>query len=118
MLANLNLLFWLSLVPVATNWMGETHFAPNTIIVYAVLFMFCGFSYSILQRNILKTLSVDDALGQAIKKQDKKVMFSTFCAMAAIAFAFINPVISGVLFILQSAVWLIPDKNIENALKK
>ena len=117
-MSNLNLLFWLSMIPVATGWMGENHFAPNTIIMYSCLLLACGFSYSILQNIILKSIEEENKLAIAIRKQNKKVMLSAAGAVIAIPFAFVNPVISGLIFFMQSAIWLIPDKNIEAALKE
>ncbi|MEO6550383.1 MAG: TMEM175 family protein [Ferruginibacter sp.] len=116
-LSNLHLLFWLSLVPVATGWMGENHFATNTIIVYAILLMICGFAYGILQNIILKEVE-NEHLVIAIKKQTPKVIFSMIVDFAAIPFAFVHPAISCALFLFQSAIWLIPDKNIERAFKQ
>ncbi|MEP6845798.1 MAG: TMEM175 family protein [Panacibacter sp.] len=117
MLSNLHLLFWLSMVPFATGWMGENHFAPNTIILYAITILFCGIAYSILQNNILKTMDKESSIVVAIRKQYKKVILSVAAATAAIPFAYVSPVISGLLFFIQSAIWLIPDKNIERALR-
>ena len=114
--ANLHLLFWLSLVPVATGWMGENHFAPATVILYAILLLLCGLAYTILQHSILRTLNKSNPLVIAIKRQDKKALVSFMLALSAIPFAYIYYPISGVLFFLQSAIWLIPDKNIEKAL--
>ena len=117
-MSNLNLLFWLSLIPVATDWMGENHFAPNTIILYTCLLLVCGFSYSILQNIILKSMGEENKLAIAIRKQNRKVMLSAIGAVTAIPFAFVHPAISGIILFLQSAIWLIPDKNIEAALKE
>jgi len=113
--ANLHLLFWLSLVPVATGWMGENHFAPATVILYAILLIVCGQAYNLLQRSILKTLDKDNPLVVAIKKQDKKVLVSFILAVSAIPLAYVYYPVSGLCLFLQSAIWLIPDKNIENA---
>jgi len=117
-LSNLNLLFWLSLVPFATGWMGENHFAPNTIIVYAVLLICCGLSYGILQNIIIKSGHAQTEFTDALKRQNKKVLVSFAADLIAIPMAFVHPVISGVLLALQSLIWLIPDKNIEKALTK
>jgi uncharacterized membrane protein len=68
LLSNLHLLFWLSLVPVATGWMGENHFQINTIIVYSILLMTCGIAYAILQNIILKSIDRRNELAVAIKK--------------------------------------------------
>ena len=117
MLANLNLLFWLSLLPVATGWMGENHFAPNTIVLYAVITILCGLAYAILQNLILKSASHESPLQTAIRKQTPKVIISAVSSLLAIPMAYVNPLISGVLFLVQSLIWLIPDKNIEQAFR-
>src|SRR4051812_3939792 len=96
--ANLHLLFWLSLVPVATGWMGENHFAPNTVIVYAILLIACGQAYGILQHCILRKMDGDAPIVQAIKKQDRKVVVSLLLAVAAIPFAYVYYPISGLCF--------------------
>lgn len=116
-LANLNLLFWLSLLPLATGWMGENQFAPSTIVVYALVSLLSGLSYTILQRIILKRTLNDSPLRLAIQKQTPKTIASTLCCLAAIPLAFVSPILSCSLFILQSAIWIIPDKNVERALE-
>ncbi len=116
MLSNLHLLFWLSLVPAATGWMGENHFAPNTIILYSIVLMLCGMAYGILQHYILKVTDDRSELKMAVKKQYKKVIAALLMDILAIPMAFVHPYISGMLFFLQSAIWLIPDRNIEKAL--
>ncbi|MEP7141487.1 MAG: TMEM175 family protein [Ferruginibacter sp.] len=117
LLSNLHLLFWLSLVPVVTGWMGENHFRANTIIVYAILLVICGLAYALLQNRILKSIDQENLMVVAIQKQTPKVVFSLVADVAAIPFAFAYPAISGILFIVQSAIWLVPDKNIEKAFK-
>lgn len=116
MLANLHLLFWLSLLPVATGWMGENAFAPNTIVVYASISLLCGLAYGILQQKILKSTTVESPLKAAIRKQSRKVIISTVANILAMPAAYIHPVISGGLFLIQSGIWLIPDRNVEKAL--
>lgn len=114
--SNINLLFWLSLVPVATNWMGETHFAADPVAVYALLLLFCGIAFTILQLLIQKKNEQNEKLRHAFKNLKKKGIFSTFAYSAAFGFAFINTVVSEILFLLVSIIWFIPDKNIERAL--
>ncbi|HWB26434.1 MAG TPA: TMEM175 family protein [Chitinophagaceae bacterium] len=116
--ANINLLFWLSLVPVATGWMGENHFAVNTIIVYAILLLLSGFAYTILQAVVEKTNPPAPALAEALARSRVKGYISVVFYAAAIPFAYVNTVISGILFAMVSVMWLIPDKNIERALKE
>ena len=117
MLANLHLLFWLSMLPIATGWMGENHFAPNTIVLYAVSTILCGLAYGILQNTIIKSTPHESPLQTALRKQTSKVIFSLASSLLAIPTAFINPFLSGVMFLAQSLIWLIPDKNVERALQ-
>ncbi len=117
MWANLNLLFWLSLVPFATAWMGENHFAANTVAVYAVLLNVCGISYTILQRTIMSCHHLSNELLSAMKKQSKKGIVSLIGYTTALGFAFLQPIVSELLFVAVAILWLIPDKNIEQALK-
>jgi len=117
LLSNLHLLFWLSLVPFATGWMGENHFEPNSIILYAIVILLTGIAYGILQNHIIKTLDENNSVLVVLKKQNKKIFISVLLVLLAIPFAYVHPAISGGLFFMQSAIWLIPDKNIEKALK-
>lgn len=113
MLANLNLLFWLSLIPFATGWMGENHFEKNTVILYAVSLLLCGISYNILQITIQRHHKGDPKLAAIFAGQTKKGLISAVVYSSAIAFAFHNTLISGILFFAVAIMWLIPDKNIE-----
>jgi uncharacterized membrane protein len=115
---NLNLLFWLSLIPFATAWMGENHFSPNTVVAYAILLLLCGISYSILQRAIFNTERHGGSLKAAFMKMERKGIFSVVAYTAAIPMAFVNTIISYLLFLTVSIVWIIPDKSIEKALKQ
>lgn len=117
MWTNLNLLFWLSLIPAATGWMGKNNFAKNTVIVYAILLLICGASYSILQRAITSCHTMDKQLKEVLKKTETKAYFSIFAYTIAIPMSFIHPFISCALFAIVAIAWFIPDKNIENALK-
>jgi uncharacterized membrane protein len=115
---NINLLFWLSLVPIATDWMGETHFASHPVAVYAVLLLLCGSAFTILQLHIQKKIEGNEKLKHAFKILKKKGIFSVLAYSIAFVFAFINTEVSGLLFLLVSVIWFIPDKNIERALKE
>lgn len=115
--ANLHLLFWLSLVPLATEWMGENHMAPNPVVVYAVLLFLCGVAYTILQISIAKTNQFSDEMLDAFKKMKWKGIFALVCYGLSIPLAYIHTGISAALFILVAIVWLIPDRNVERALK-
>ncbi|MDQ2752239.1 MAG: TMEM175 family protein [Bacteroidota bacterium] len=117
LLTNLHLLFWLSLVPVTTGWMGENHFAPDTVILYAIVALMCGLAYAILQRCILQSNEMSNELAAALRRQTTKALISVFADIVAIPMAFVNPVISLILFVLQSSIWLIPDRHVERAIE-
>lgn len=114
--SNMNLLFWLSLIPFATAWMGKSHFAPFTVSVYAVLLLLCGFAYDILRRVIHACHPEVTPLKHALEKQQVKGYISLVAYTLAIPMAWVNELISGLLFLLVSVMWIIPDKNIEKAL--
>lgn len=116
-LANLNLLFWLSLVPFATGWMGENHFETNTVAMYGVILLLCGAAYYILQKVIEKNAKDNEALKKAFKTSYKKGNISLVMYISSIPLAYVHPYISYGIFIVSSIMWLIPDKNIEKALK-
>ena len=118
MLSNLNLLFWLSLIPFGTGWMGENEFAPNTIIVYSVILVCCGASYTWLQRCIFKSNTLSPQLIKAFRKQTTKAGVSITADLLAIPLAYVHPFLSGVMFLVQSIIWLIPDRNVERALEQ
>jgi len=116
--SNINLLFWLSLVPVATDWMGDTHFAAHPVAVYALLLLLCGIAFTILQLQIEKKNEGNEKLKLAFEILKKKGIFSIFAYSTAFVFAFINTTVSGLLFLLVSFIWFLPDKNIERALNR
>ena len=111
--ANLHLLFWLSLIPFATAWMGENHFAENTVATYALLADLCGVSYFILLLVIKKCNPGNSALQEVLHKQSKKGMLSCILYTLAIPVAFFNTAAAGVLIISVAVMWLVPDRNIE-----
>ncbi len=114
--ANLNLLFWLSLIPFATAWMGENHFVSFPVAIYAVLLLLCGVAFTILQKTIEHTLENNSNIRFALQRVAKKGIFSIIAYVAAIPLAYLNTAISGSLFLLVSIMWFIPDKSIERAL--
>lgn len=113
MWANLNLLFWLSLVPFATAWIGENHFAKFPVAMYAVLLDLCGVAFTILQIMIERCHKNDTRLIEIMQRQKGKGIASLVLYTAAIPLAFINTLISGILFITVAIIWFIPDKKIE-----
>jgi uncharacterized membrane protein len=113
--ANLNLLFWLSLFPFATGWMGENHAATVPTVAYGIVLLLAGVAYFILQSVILKSEGPDSALAIALGR-DLKGKSSPVIYVTAILLAFVNPVISLALYVVVAAMWLIPDRRIERLL--
>lgn len=116
MWANLHLLFWLSLIPFATHWMGENHFEQNTVVTYAALLDVCGIAYFILLMIIKKCNPGNEVMLRVLQKQSKKGMISCILYTAAIPLAFFNTLLSGMMIVLVGIMWLIPDRNIERAI--
>ncbi len=114
--ANLHLLFWLSLIPFATGWMGENHFAPLPTALYGVVLLFCALSYKLLQATILKHDSDNKLLASAVGK-DWKGKISTFCYIVAIPLAFLHQGIAGFLYTVVALIWLVPDRRIEKEIE-
>jgi len=110
--ANLHLLFWLSLVPFATGWMGENHFEPAPIVVYGIILLMAAIAYWLLQRMIIRANGKESLFARAIGK-DFKGKISPVCYLIAIAFAFYNRWISEGFYVLVALMWLIPDRRIE-----
>jgi uncharacterized membrane protein len=118
MWANINLLFWLSLIPFATAWMGENHFERITVVAYAVLALLCGVAYNILQTTIVRSHINQKQLEEVVKPKGWKSIGSVLLYLIAIPVAlFFNPAISGLIFFIVSMIWLVPDKKIEKSVK-
>ena len=116
LLANLNLLFWLSLIPFTTAWVGENHFAATPMALYAVDLCLCAISYTVLQRQIVKAHGPGSLLQQAVGR-DTKGKISLAAYVAAIPLALLGwPSLSGLLLIAVACIWLIPDRRIERRL--
>lgn len=113
--ANMHLLFWLSLIPFVTGWMGENHFAPLPTAVYGLVLLLAAIAYYILQRLIIAQQGSNSKLQAAIGK-DIKGKISPLIYIAAIPLAFVNQWISDGLYVLVALMWLIPDKRIESKL--
>jgi uncharacterized membrane protein len=114
--ANLHLLFWLSLVPVVTGWMGETHLAPVPTAVYGVVLLFAGLAYWILQSSIIAHEGDNSKLREAVGK-DTKAMASLASYTAAVPIAFIRPWASAAIYAFIALMWLVPDPRIESRLQ-
>jgi TMEM175 potassium channel family protein len=113
--ANLHLLFWLSLIPFVTGWMGENHFEPVPTALYGVVLLMAGMAYTILQRAIVARHGRDSILATAIGADLKGYLSLVFYA-AAIALSFLNVWIATGLYVAVALTWLVPDRRIERAL--
>jgi uncharacterized membrane protein len=113
--ANLHLLFWLSLVPFVTGWMGENNFAPAATALYGVILLIASFAYWLLQRTIIADQGRNSVLAKAVGR-DLKGKLSPVLYAIAIPSAFVHQWIAGGLYVLVALLWLIPDRRIERAL--
>jgi len=110
--ANLHLLFWLSLVPFVTGWMGENHFAPVPTAVYGIVMLFAAAAYYILQTTIIKHQGAHSKLAAAVGGDVKGKVSPLFYA-AAIPLAFVNERMADALYVAVALIWLVPDRRIE-----
>src|SRR6266498_1202868 len=113
--ANTHLLFWLSLIPFATAWMGENNFTKWPVILYGTILLLCGVAYYILAQALIKLHGKNSTIADAIGS-DKKGKLSVVIYAFAIALSFINPWIGMALYAIVAAMWIIPDKRIEKKL--
>jgi TMEM175 potassium channel family protein len=113
--ANLHLLFWLSLIPFATAWMGENHAAPMPVAVYGGVLMCAGIAYFILVRALLAHHEGDSPLARAIGR-DYKGKISVVVYLVAIPLAFVGSWIALALYVAVALTWLVPDRRIERIL--
>lgn len=114
--ANLHLLFWLSLVPFTTGWIGENNFAPIPMAAYGIVLLMAAIAYFILQTTIIRAQGENSLLARAIGN-DIKGKMSPILYSLAIASNFVSQWISGALYILVALIWLIPDRRIEIILR-
>src|SRR5688572_4637528 len=110
--ANLHLLFWLSLVPFVTAWMGENHFAALPTAAYGGVLLLAAVAYWILQRTIITTQGSDSLLARAVGR-DVKGKLSPLMYVLAIGASFVNPALAGALYVGVALMWLFPDRRIE-----
>jgi uncharacterized membrane protein len=115
--ANHHLLFWLSLVPFVTGWMGENHFAAETMALYGFILLMSGVAYVILQNQIIKSQGENSLLKHAIGS-DIKGKLSPVLYSLGIASSWINNVIPAIFYVAVALMWLIPDKRIERIMGK
>ncbi len=112
--ANLHLLFWLSLFPFATGWMGENHFAAAPTALYGVVLLMAAIAYYLLQQAIIRAQGHDSILKKAVGR-DRKGKVSPVLYLAAIVMA-LRPRIADAVFVAVALLWLIPDRRIEKRL--
>jgi len=110
--ANLHLLFWLSLIPFVTGWIGENHFTKVPMVLYGIVLLMSAIAYYILQTIIIKNHGSDSILSRAIGK-DLKGKISPILYTIAIASCWLSSWIAGAIYILVAFIWLVPDKRIE-----
>ena|ERR1044071_3421535 len=115
--ANLHLLFWLSLFPFATGWMGENHFTALPTAVYGAVLLMAAIAYYVLERTIIRAQGPESILQKAVGR-DWKGKLSPVLYVAAILATLLSPMISQVIFVAVALIWLIPDRRIENVLPR
>jgi uncharacterized membrane protein len=113
--ANAHLLFWLSLIPFVTDWMGEHDFAAVPVACYGVVLICCGIAYYILVRHLLAAHPSDSALAQAVGN-DVKGRLSVVIYAVAIGLAFVRPWMACALYVCVALMWFVPDRRIERVL--
>ena len=114
--ANLHLLFWLSLMPFTTGWMGENHFAALPTAVYGVVLLMAGAAYTLLQMALMAADTGRKTLSRAVGR-DLKGKLSVLAYASAIPLAFVSQWISDVLYVAVALMWIVPDRRIEKVLQ-
>jgi uncharacterized membrane protein len=115
--ANLHLLFWLSLFPFTSGWMGENHLAPTPTAVYGFVLLMAAIAYYVLERAIINQQGPDSLLASAIGG-DRKGKLSPVLYFVAIPLAFVSPWIASGLYVSVALIWFIPDRRIERVLEE
>ena len=115
--ANIHLLFWLSLVPFVTNWLGENGFQAWPVALYGAVLLLAGFAYFLLSRALVALHGQESALATAVGN-DTKGYISLVCYTSAIPLAFINAMLACGLYVVVAVMWFIPDRRIEQTLKR
>jgi uncharacterized membrane protein len=115
--ANLHLLFWLSLIPFVTGWMGENHFATLPVAAYGVILFMCSIAYALLVRCLIGHHEENIALAKAIGS-DKKGQFSSLLYLLGVGLAFVHAWLGFAVYIGVAMIWFIPDRRIENRLSR
>jgi len=113
--ANLHLLFWLSLIPFVTGWMGENHFATVPVAAYGIILFMCAVAYSVLVRYLISHHRENKELAEAIGS-DKKGRLSLILYLIGVGLAFVHPWLGFAVYIGVALIWFVPDRRIENRL--
>ena len=114
--ANLHLLFWLSLFPFATAWMGENHFEAMPSAAYGMVLLMAAVAYVILQRTLIALEGRDGALAKAVGR-DRKGRLSPLLYVAGVGLAFVHPLAAQLCYVAVALIWLVPDRRIEQVLQ-
>ena len=113
--ANLHLLFWLSLIPFVTGWMGQNFFAPTPVALYGVVLLMSAIAFLLLQKSILRAPGGNPVLAAAVG-DDLKGKLSPLLYAVAIPLCLVSPWIACAIYVLVACIWLIPDRRIERAI--
>lgn len=116
--ANLHLLFWLSLVPFSTGWMGENHFSAMPTAVYGVNLLMCAIAFFVLQHTIIAAQGPDSVLPEALGADWQGKLSPVLYTVAIVAAVLRVPMVSVALYTVVAGIWLIPDRRIERALQQ
>jgi uncharacterized membrane protein len=116
--ANLHLLFWVSLFPFATAWMGENHYAAVPVALYGAVLLMAALAWVPFQRALIRANGGERSeLAAAIGRNDWKAWVSPLCYIAAIPLAFVHAALAGLLYVAVALIWLVPDRRVETRLK-
>ncbi|SHF44815.1 Uncharacterized membrane protein [Salegentibacter echinorum] len=115
--ANLNLLFWLSLFPFATDWMGKNHFEDNPTAIYGAVLFMAAVAFKIMVYCVIMNEGKDSHIGR-VYSSDKRMNLSLFLYFAGVVISFFFPVISLIIYLVVAIMWVVPDPRIEKAIKK
>ncbi len=115
--ANLHLLFWLSLLPFATGWMGENGFAPRPVLLYNLVLLLAAIAYFVLSRALVSHHGADSALAQAVGR-DRKGVVSLVAYLAAVGLSFVNAWAAIAVSVAVALMWVVPDRRIEARIGK
>lgn len=113
--ANLHLLFWITLIPLSTAWMGENYAAAVPTAIYGTILLLTALAYYILVRTLVALHGAESALARAIGRDYKNIISALLYAVA-IALAFVHTAIADLLYVIVAAIWLLPDRRIEKNL--